>query len=69
MLMQQGRAIEAAGPEAKTFTGNRGLEIEEGLDLRNRAAGEYRRRSRRALAIQTPARLARTARTGSAFRA
>jgi glycine dehydrogenase subunit 2 len=31
MLMQQGRAIEAAGPEPKTFTGNRGLEIEEGL--------------------------------------
>jgi glycine dehydrogenase subunit 2 len=30
MLMRQGRAIEAA-PEAGTFTGNRGLEIEEGL--------------------------------------
>jgi hypothetical protein len=31
MLMRQGRAIEVAALEAKTFTGNRGLEIEEGL--------------------------------------
>ena len=30
MLMQQGRAIEVAA-DAGTFTGNRGLEIEDGL--------------------------------------
>ncbi len=34
MLMRQGpvpQAAEAVAPEGKTFTGNRGLEIEEGL--------------------------------------
>jgi hypothetical protein len=53
MLMRQDFDLQTAGaevPEAKTFTGNRGLEIEEGL-IFDRPAGGYRRRSRRTLAI------------------